>query len=86
MPPKKQHGAEAGEDPNKLVRGAGGTYRSADDRFEVRKGGAGWSVIDMAATDELGQPLLRGPYPTLDAVREALPEARRAALKSLGDG
>jgi hypothetical protein len=68
-------------DPNALTRRQAGAYRTADERFEVRSSGVGWMLLDTAETDELGQPLARGPYPTLDAARAALPEARRATIK-----
>jgi len=68
-------------DPNKLVRQSAGTYRTTDDRFEVNGGANHWFLIDTAQTDDLGQPLVQGPFATLDAVRDALPEARRADLK-----
>jgi len=70
-------------EPNKLVRKAAGTYRSGDDRFEVRQSGIGWFLVDSTVADELGQELVQGPYPTLDAVRERLPEARRTTVKAL---
>jgi hypothetical protein len=68
-------------DPNALTRQQAGAYRTADERFEVRTSGVGWMLLDTVESDELGQPLTRGPYPNLDAVREALPEARRATIK-----
>lgn len=70
-------------DPNKLVRQAAGTYRTADERFEVRGGGNHWFLVDSQSTDDLGQELVRGPLPTLNAVREAIPQARREDLKPL---
>jgi len=70
-------------EPNKLVRKAAGTYRSGDDRFEVRQSGIGWFLVDSTQADELGQELVQGPYPTLDAVRQALPEARRGTVRAL---
>lgn len=70
-------------DSNKLVRHEAGSYRSADDRFEVRREGDRWFLVDSAQRDELGQQLVRGPFATLAEVRDALPEARRAALKPL---
>jgi hypothetical protein len=73
----------AASDPNKLARKTAGTYRTADERFEVRQAALGWFLIDSTATDELGQELVRGPFPTLNAVRDALPDARRTTLKPL---
>ncbi|HEY7526124.1 MAG TPA: hypothetical protein VIA82_04760 [Candidatus Limnocylindria bacterium] len=75
--------ADAADDPNKLVRARAGSYRTADDRFEVRQADLGWFLIDSTVTDELGQELTRGPFPTLKAVSEQLPEARRTTMKSL---
>ncbi len=69
--------AGAKGDPNGLQRVEGGRYRSADDRFEVRQSGVGWLLVDSGRTDELGQPVVHGPFPTLEAVREAIPEARQ---------
>lgn len=80
---KKAPAPDAAGDPNKLARKQAGTYRTADDRFEVRQAALGWFLIDSTATDELGQELVRGPFPTLTAVREALPDARRETLKPL---
>ncbi|HUG48247.1 MAG TPA: hypothetical protein VMP67_07515 [Candidatus Limnocylindria bacterium] len=80
MPRKKD---EAPVDPNKLVRQEAGTYRTADERFEVRGTGNRWFLVDTQRTDELGQELVRGPLATLEAAREAIPEARREDLRPL---
>lgn len=69
------------EDPNRLVRREAGDYRTPDERFEVRTSGVGWMLLDREAADDFGQPLARGPFPTLDAARETIPEARRATIK-----
>ena len=70
-------------DPNRLVRDAAGAYRSEDERFDVRDGGTGWFITDAQQTNEFGQELVIGPYATLAAVREALPEARRTTIRPL---
>ncbi|MEP6468684.1 MAG: hypothetical protein ABJC24_02840 [Chloroflexota bacterium] len=80
---KAPEGTDAAGDPNKLVRKKAGTYQTTDERFEVRQAALGWFLIDSMATDELGQELVRGPFQTLNAVREALPDARRTTLKPL---
>jgi hypothetical protein len=68
-------------DPDKLVRQAAGTYRTADDRFEVRgSSAAGWFLVDTEQANDFGQELILGPYGTLDAVREAIPPARSAKV------
>jgi hypothetical protein len=69
------------DDPNKLVRQSAGTYRTGDDRFEVTGDANRWFLIDTEQTDDLGQPVVQGPFATLNAVRDALPAARRAELK-----
>lgn len=65
-------------DPDRLSRQHAGTYRSADDRFEVREADAGWFVVDTSLTNEFGQELIHGPYPTLKAAGDSLPERRAA--------
>jgi GNAT superfamily N-acetyltransferase len=70
-------------DPNRLVRQQAGTYRSEDGRFTVREGGTGWFLTDSEQSNEFGQELVLGPYATLGAVRETLPEARRTTIKPL---
>ncbi|MGI8828685.1 MAG: hypothetical protein ACR2I5_02795 [Candidatus Limnocylindria bacterium] len=67
-------------DPDKLAREQGGTYRSGGGRFEVRDGGTGWFVSDAEQTNDFGQELISGPYPTLKAAREALPSLRNAKV------
>lgn len=63
-------------DPDKLKRETAGRYVSGDGRFTVEGGSNGWTVQDAEQTDDFGLPLVRGPYPTLDAVREAIGAAR----------
>ncbi|MGI8999350.1 MAG: hypothetical protein ACR2GO_06550 [Candidatus Limnocylindria bacterium] len=70
--------ADASADPNKLVRQQAGTYRTTDDRFKIREADVGWFLVDPEQTNEFGQELIRGPFATLKAVREALPDARAA--------
>lgn len=80
---KKPGKADSAADPDKLIRQRAGSYRTSDDRFEVQQGGTGWFVVDSAQSNEFGQPLVLGPFPTMTEVRDALPEARRTALKPL---
>ena len=79
---KASKDAGSGADPDKLVRQQAGTYRTGDERFEIREGDAGWFLVDSQQTNEFGQELIQGPFPTLKAVRAALPEARVAAPAS----
>lgn len=73
----------AAPDPDKLQRQQAGTYRTADERFDVRQADQGWFLVDAQQTDGFGQPLVRGPFTTLQAVRDAIPEARSAKVVSL---
>ncbi len=73
MPTRKP---AAPPDPDTLVRKQAGTYRTPDERFEVSQADQGWFLVDAIQTDDFGQPLVRGPFPTLKAVRAAIPEAR----------
>jgi hypothetical protein len=68
--------ADAMVDPDKLVRQQAGTYRTADERFEIREADVGWFLVDSEQTNEFGQELIQGPFGTLKAVRAALPDAR----------
>jgi hypothetical protein len=72
--------AKAPPDPDKLVRQEAGTYRTADDRFEVRGGGDAWFLVDTEQANEFGQELITGPFGTLKAVRAAIPPARDAKV------
>lgn len=65
-------------DPDKLTRQQAGTYRTADERFEIREADTGWFLVDSRQTNEFGQELMLGPFATLKAAREVLPEARKA--------
>lgn len=63
-------------DEEKLKRERAGTYRTADGRFTIEQSSTGWLVLDAEQTNELGLPLARGPFTTLDAAREAIAAAR----------
>lgn len=69
---------DATADPDKLVRQQAGTYRTGDDRFEVREADVGWFLVDSEQTNEFGQELIQGPFATLKAVRATIPDARAA--------
>jgi hypothetical protein len=64
-------------DPLKLKRERAGRYLSGDGRFAVESaGGSSWYLVHNERQNELGLPLMEGPFPTLDDARDAL---RRAA-------
>ena len=79
MPKRKTDAATTPPDPDKLVRQAAGEYRSADGRFEVREAAGEWFLVDSEQSNEFGQELIHGPYPTLKALRAAVPGARAGA-------
>ena len=70
--------ARAEVDPDRLVRHPGGSYRTADERFVVEQSNGMWFLADERNADELGLPRVTGPFPTLRAVRDAIPAARDA--------
>ena len=78
MPKAKRPAAPP--DPDKLIRQSAGTYRTADERFEVRDGGTGWFLVDAEQVNDFGQELLQGPFPTLAAARAAIPPARSTKI------
>lgn len=80
MPRATRQAQADSADPDRLVRQAAGTYRTADERFEVRDGGTGWFLVDTEQTNDFGQELILGPYATLAKVREAIPPARSAKV------
>ena len=83
MPSRKAQ-ADTESDSNKLKREVAGRYSTADGRFTVEQGSGGWMVIDAQETNELGLPLVRGPFDTLDAAREGVAEARAEPTPSSG--
>jgi hypothetical protein len=59
-----------------LRRLGGGRWESKDGRFTVEPESGTWVLVDNTQTNELGLPLVRGPYPSLTAAREAIDDAR----------
>ena len=79
MPKSTKAKAKAkGTDPDKMVRQPDGGYRTGDERFGVGPANGSWFLTDQQTADEFGQPRVTGPFTTLNAVREAIPEARSA--------
>jgi hypothetical protein len=61
-----------------LKRLGGGRWETKDGRFTVEPQSGTWVIVDSTQTDELGLPLVRGPYPSLTAAKEAIEDARSA--------
>ena len=74
-------------DPSKLKRESAGRYVTGDGRFTVDQASGGWMVSDAEQTNELGLPLVRGPFATLGEARDGMEAARRgpAPISSLTD-
>src|SRR5512144_51724 len=81
MPPRKP---AAPPDPDALKRERAGTYRTGDGRFSIEGSSSGWLLLDAEQADELGLPLARGPFPTLDAARAAIGPARSGPAPTSG--
>lgn len=67
-------------DPKELRRQGAGRHATGDGRFVVEQSSNGWMVTDAERTNELGLPLVRGPFATLVAAREAVTAARSGPL------
>lgn len=59
-----------------LRRLGGGRWQTRDERFTIEPQSGTWAIVDAEQTDELGLPLVRGPYATLTAAKVAIAEAR----------
>jgi hypothetical protein len=73
MAPKK---AETDPDDAPLKRLGGGRWQTRDERFTIEPQSGTWVVVDGEQTDDLGLPLVRGPFPSLTAAKEAISSAR----------
>jgi hypothetical protein len=61
-----------------LRRLGGGRWRSRDGRFTIEPQSGTWVVVDGEQVDDLGLPLVRGPFHSLNDAREAIDGARQA--------
>src|SRR5688500_18028044 len=61
-----------------LKRLGGGRWASKDGRFTIESQSGTWALVDNEQTNEFGLPLVRGPYPTLTAAKEAIETAKDA--------
>ena len=75
---------KAADEPEGLKRESAGRYASRDGRFAVEQASGRWMAIDAETTDELGLPLVRGPYATLDVARAAIATARSGPAPTSG--
>lgn len=59
-----------------LKRLGGGRWETRDGRFAIEPQSGTWVVVDNTQTDDLGLPLVRGPFGSLTAAKEAIEGAR----------
>jgi hypothetical protein len=55
-----------------LKRLGGGRWETRDGRFAIEPQSGTWVVVDNRQTDDLGLPLVRGPFGSLTAAKEAI--------------
>jgi len=60
-----------------LKRLGGGRWETRDGRFAIEPQSGTWVIVDNAQTDDLGLPLVRGPFGSLTSAKEAIESARR---------
>lgn len=60
-----------------LKRLGGGRWETRDGRFAIEPQSGTWVVVDNTQTDDLGLPLVRGPFGSLTAARKAIEAARK---------
>jgi hypothetical protein len=65
-----------------LKRLGGGRWETRDGRFAIEPQSGTWVIVDNEQTDELGLPLVRGPFGSLTAAKEAIEAARTEGPKS----
>ena len=68
--------ATDGDEP--LKRLGGGRWQTRDERFTIEPQSGTWVVVDAEQTDDLGLALVRGPFGSLGAAKEAIAGARHA--------
>ncbi|MFI5200311.1 MAG: hypothetical protein ACHQXL_08065 [Candidatus Limnocylindrales bacterium] len=54
-------------DETALKRLGGGRWQTRDERFTIEPQSGTWVVVDSEQTDDLGLPLVRGPFASLTA-------------------
>ncbi len=59
-----------------LRRLGGGRWETKDGRFQIEPQSGTWVIVDTTQTNEFGLPLVRGPFPSLGAAKDAIESAR----------
>jgi len=66
-------------DDGSLKRLGGGRWQTRDERFTIEPQSGTWAVVDAEETDDLGLPLVRGPFRSLTDAKAAIATARTNA-------
>ena len=70
--------ATKAEDDDSLKRLGGGRWQTRDERFTIEPESGTWVVLDAEQADDLGLPLVRGPFGSLNAAKAAITGARES--------
>lgn len=70
--------AKPADKDESLKRLGGGRWQTRDERFTIEPQSGTWVVVDAEQTDDLGLPLVRGPFGSLGAAKAAIDGARGA--------
>jgi len=62
-------------DNSSLKRLGGGRWRTRDERFTIEPDSGTWVVVDAEQADDLGLPLVRGPFRSLGDAKDAMAAA-----------
>jgi hypothetical protein len=68
--------AKAAADDSSLKRLGAGRWQTRDERFTIEPESGTWVVVDAEQTDDLGLPLVRGPFRSLGDAKDAIAAAR----------
>ena len=68
--------AKATDNDDSLKRLGGGRWQTRDERFTIEPQSGTWVVVDAEQTDDLGLPLVRGPFGSLGAAKAGIATAR----------
>src|SRR5467141_3442016 len=68
--------AKKTEDNRSLKRLGGGRWQTRDERFTIEPQSGTWVIVDAEQTDDLGLPLVRGPFRSLTEAKAAVEDAR----------
>lgn len=71
--------AKKPEDERSLKRLGGGRWQTRDERFTIEPQSGTWVLVDAEQTDDLGLPLVRGPFRSLTHAKAGVEAARGTA-------